>query len=144
MKPLRRASPLEAGPVRASIARRYVSSPPLTTLSHGSSASRPHLFFALASDSPTQVEKLLSSGQANANDTAGPQDLPALIFSLTNDQLLHKTEIVKTLLSHGADPSTVEHLVLCADEERGDGEESSLVGEIQKAMNPAIRCVPFR
>ncbi len=88
-----------------------------------------------------QVEKLLSSGQANANDTAGPQDLPALVFSLTNDQLLNKTKIVKTLLSHGADPSTVEHLVPYAEEEKGNDEESLLVGQIRNAINPAIRFV---
>ena len=143
MEPLRRASPLRATPVRASIVRPDVPSPPLTasSLMSSSSASRPRLFFALASDSPMQVEKLLSSGQANANDTAGPQDLPALVFSLTNDQLLNKTNIVKTLLSHGADPSTVEHLVPCADEESSNSEESPLIEQIRNAMNPAIRFV---
>ncbi|KAF8333070.1 P-loop containing nucleoside triphosphate hydrolase protein [Cantharellus anzutake] len=139
-RPARRPSPLEAPSIRASIARSYTPSPPLTASSQRSSTSRPHLFFALASDSPNQVEKLLSSGKANANDTAGPQDLPALVFSLTNDQLLNKTEIVKTLLAHGADPSAVEHLVPhdSSDEESKDLEESPLAGQIRIALNPAI------
>jgi hypothetical protein len=91
------------------------------------------------------VSKLLNSGQADANDTAGPFDLPALIFSLSNDQLVNKTEIVKTLLGHGADPSVVEHLVpsrssadaVVPDNEEPD--ESPLAEKIRGAMNPAIR-----
>jgi hypothetical protein len=120
----------------------------------------PHLFFALASDSPAKVSKLLSSGQADANDTAGPNDLPALVFSLTNDQLRNKTEIVKTLLAHGADPSVVQHLVPSAGPESGqfadsafvgggeddqtevgEADESPLASKLRETMNPAIRYV---
>lgn len=92
------------------------------------------------------MSKLLSTGQADANDTAGPFDLPALVFSLSNEQLVNKTEMVKTLLAHGADPSAVEHLVPLsrdsiqkidlADEEPDD---SPLAVKIRESMNPAIR-----
>ncbi|KAF9518501.1 hypothetical protein BS47DRAFT_1482562 [Hydnum rufescens UP504] len=134
-------------PTSASTATHFPRPP--TAFSHSrsvaSSSSRPHLFFALASDSPKQVSKLLNSGQADANDTAGPFDLPALIFSLSNDQLVNKTEIVKTLLGHGADPSVVEHLVPsrssadAVDPDNEEPDESPLAEKIRSAMNPAIR-----
>lgn len=111
-------------------------------------SSAPHLFFALASDSPVQVSNVLSSGQANPNDRAGPEDLPALVFSLTNDQLRNKTEIVKTLLSHGADPSVVQHLVpprtdgAHSDSSHSeDVEDSPLAQKLRGSMNPAIEYV---
>lgn len=110
----------------------------------------PQLFFALASDSPAQVSEILAAGQADANDTAGPNDLPALVFSLTNDQLKNKTEIVKTLLAHGADPSVIQHLVPDGSSDgsrssnQGDeADESPLASKLKESMNPAIRCVIY-
>lgn len=91
------------------------------------------------------MSKLLSTGQADANDTAGPFDLPALVFSLSNDQLVNKTEMVKTLLAHGADPSVVEHLVPPRPSSRtfapdpDEPDESPLAEKIRSSMNPAIR-----
>lgn len=88
------------------------------------------------------MARILASGEAHPDDRAGPDDLPALVFSLANDQLKNKTEIVKTLLSHGADPSVVEHLVSL---DEGDEQQDSSFSEfplsqkIKEGMNPAIR-----
>lgn len=133
--------------------RRHDPSPaashsPSTAVSTMSSA--PHLFFALASDSPFQVSNILTLGQANPNDTAGPDDLPALVFSLTNDRLKNKTEIVKTLLSHGADPSVVQHLVPPRGEgadshstDLEDTDDSPLAQKLRGSINPAIEYVAY-
>jgi hypothetical protein len=59
--------------------------------------------FAIASDDVSEVRRVLENGEANPNDTVGPQS--ALQFALTNDQLTNKLDIVKTLLAFGADPS---------------------------------------
>lgn len=67
---------------------------------------RPTLMFAIASDDVEQVRQVLESGEANPNDCFGPQS--ALAFTLTNDKLTKKLDIVKTLLSYGADPSTAK------------------------------------
>ncbi|KDQ15714.1 hypothetical protein BOTBODRAFT_108216 [Botryobasidium botryosum FD-172 SS1] len=103
--------------------------------------SRPLLFFAMGSDTPAEVERLLVTGEADANERAGPQDLPALVFALTNDQLEHKTEIVKTLLAHGADPAVVEHLASSSPDsaDSDDESDSPLAVKVKEAMNPAIR-----
>ncbi|KAF8891328.1 P-loop containing nucleoside triphosphate hydrolase protein [Infundibulicybe gibba] len=61
--------------------------------------------FAIASDDVEQVKNVLEMGEAGPNDTVGPQS--ALEFALTNDQLSHKMEIVKTLLAYGADPAVL-------------------------------------
>ncbi|KIO16319.1 hypothetical protein M407DRAFT_232615, partial [Tulasnella calospora MUT 4182] len=66
------------------------------------------LFFAIAADDVKEVERLLSSGEANANDRAGPDDLPALLFTMGNEGLKNKNEIIKTLLAYGADPSVLQ------------------------------------
>ncbi|KAF9449593.1 P-loop containing nucleoside triphosphate hydrolase protein [Macrolepiota fuliginosa MF-IS2] len=62
--------------------------------------------FAIASDDVVEVKRVLESGDAGPNDTVGPQT--ALEFALTNDQLMNKMEIVKTLLAYGADPRSVK------------------------------------
>ncbi|KAL5511331.1 hypothetical protein ACEPAH_4547 [Sanghuangporus vaninii] len=72
---------------------------------HAIATPRPTLMFAIASDNPAEVERVLASGEARPNDVIGPQS--ALEFALTNDALVNKTEIVKTLLAFGADVSTV-------------------------------------
>ena len=50
---------------------------------------------------------MLESGKAGPNDHAGPQS--ALAFTLTNDKLKNKMEIVKALLAFGADPSSLNN-----------------------------------
>jgi hypothetical protein len=65
---------------------------------------RPTLMFAIASDDVEQVRQVLESGDADPNDSFGPQS--ALAFTLTNDKLTKKLDIVKTLLAYGADPTT--------------------------------------
>ena len=69
---------------------------------------RPTLMFAIASDDVEQVRQVLESGEANPNDCFGPQS--ALAFTLTNDKLTKKLDIVKTLLSYGADPITAKKI----------------------------------
>ena len=69
---------------------------------------RPTLMFAIASDDVEQVRQVLESGDADPNDCLGPQS--ALAFTLTNDKLTKKLDIVKALLSYGADPTTAKKL----------------------------------
>ena len=64
--------------------------------------------FAIASDDVEQVQQVLESGDADPNDCLGPQS--ALAFTLTNDKLTKKLDIVKTLLAYGADPATAKKL----------------------------------
>lgn len=77
----------------------------IPTPSHAIATPRPTLMFAIASDDPAEVERVLASGEARPNDVIGPQS--ALEFALTNDALVNKTEIVKTLLAYGADVSSL-------------------------------------
>ncbi|KAG6906517.1 hypothetical protein DXG01_013482 [Tephrocybe rancida] len=98
---IRRALPIvpHSAPVddrRASVAR-----PPVFAIA----TPKPTLMFAIASDDVKQVRRVLESGDTGPNDTVGPQS--ALAFALTNEQLTHKMEIVKTLLAYGADPKAV-------------------------------------
>ena len=62
--------------------------------------------FAIASDDVNQVRQVLERGDAGPNDAVGPQS--ALAFTLTNDKLANKLEIVKTLLAYGADPKVAK------------------------------------
>lgn len=128
---------------------------PPSVRSNSVSPSHPRLFFALASDSPAEVDELLANGAAHPNDKAGPQDLPALVFALSNEQLKNKIEIVKVLLGHGADASVVEHLISDTTTGKGfinaDGEDegnplsdpSPLERRIRDSLNPAIKSVAF-
>ncbi|KAH8117111.1 hypothetical protein DFH11DRAFT_1579357 [Phellopilus nigrolimitatus] len=108
------ASPPAPISVRNSYTPPIVSSPaakstpttaPISSPSHAIATPRPTLIFAIASDDPAEVERVLSSGEARPNEDVGPQS--ALEFALTNDQLANRTEIVKTLLAFGADPSAL-------------------------------------
>jgi hypothetical protein len=72
---------------------------------HAIATPRPTLLFAIASDDVAQVRQVLESGDAGPNDQVGPQS--ALEFAVTNDKLVHKIDIVKTLLAFGADPSVI-------------------------------------
>ncbi|KIY50722.1 P-loop containing nucleoside triphosphate hydrolase protein [Fistulina hepatica ATCC 64428] len=63
--------------------------------------------FAIASDDPAEVRRVLMEVDSVAvNNTVGPQS--ALAFALTSNQLVHKLEIVKTLLAYGADPGSLK------------------------------------
>jgi len=64
--------------------------------------------FAIASDNVEQVKQVLESGDVNPNEAVGPQS--ALAFTLTNDKLTNKLEIVKALLAYGADPESVNRI----------------------------------
>lgn len=75
--------------------------------SHSSDPSyRPQLLFAIASDKPEMVENLLASGQSFVNEMAD-SGTDLLSFTVSNENLKHKTEIVKTLLKYGADPAVL-------------------------------------
>jgi ATP-dependent Clp protease ATP-binding subunit ClpA len=78
------------------------------------SVKHPRLFFAIASSQPEEVARLLQTGEADANETVGPEDMHALAFAVESLKeenecdLSKKEEIVTTLLSYGADPSAVK------------------------------------
>ncbi|KAI0034039.1 P-loop containing nucleoside triphosphate hydrolase protein [Vararia minispora EC-137] len=61
--------------------------------------------FAIASDNPDTVRKVLEKGEAGPNDDTGPQS--ALAFALTTGQLTRRVDIVKTLLAYGAEPASL-------------------------------------
>ncbi|KAG2116386.1 P-loop containing nucleoside triphosphate hydrolase protein [Suillus clintonianus] len=112
-----------------------------TSLSHN---SLPTLLFAIASDDVNEVRQVLESGEAGPNDQVGPQS--ALAFTLTNDKLAHKNEIVKALLAYGADPSALRNPDLNpsaqASAEGGEGVSGShsQPGEtMPEGMDPATR-----
>lgn len=86
-------------------AQRQVTPTSATMPAHAIATPRPTLLFAIASDNPKEVERVLSGGEARPDDDVGPQS--ALEFALTNDELVHKTEIVKLLLAYGANPNAL-------------------------------------
>ncbi|KAF8582296.1 P-loop containing nucleoside triphosphate hydrolase protein [Ramaria rubella] len=98
---------------------------------------RPQLLFAIASDQPTEVERLLSTGMASANETTG-SGTGLLEFTVSNEGLKHKTEIVKVLLKYGADPNALKR-----DDNLEDPKEPqrSLVlnKKMEEGMNPALK-----
>ncbi|KAF8136672.1 P-loop containing nucleoside triphosphate hydrolase protein [Boletus edulis] len=106
---------------------------------HAIATPKPTLLFAIASDDVDQVRQVLESGEAGPNDSAGPQS--ALAFTLTNDKLAHKQEIVKALLAYGANPSALRNPNLNptphiegGDQPSGPPPETTLEG-----MDPATR-----
>ncbi|OAX41570.1 P-loop containing nucleoside triphosphate hydrolase protein [Rhizopogon vinicolor AM-OR11-026] len=102
---------------------------------------KPTLLFAIASDDVNQVRQVLESGDAGPNDQVGPQS--ALAFTLTNDQLSHKNEIVKALLAYGADPSALRNPGLNPSPEGGEisesGSHSQPAETTPEGMDPATR-----
>jgi hypothetical protein len=109
---------------------------------HAIAMPKPTLLFAIASDDVNQVRHVLESGEAGPNDQVGPQS--ALAFTLTNDQLSHKNEIVKALLAYGADPSALRNPGLNPSSERGHEDSHSPPAETTpEGMDPATRCVVF-
>jgi len=100
----------------------------------------PTLMFAIASDNVDQVRQVLKNGDAGPNDLVGPQS--ALAFALTNDQLAHKMDIVKTLLAYGADPTVLkkEGLALPPGAQDNDDDPSlPLSNALMDAMDPATK-----
>ncbi|KAJ7286471.1 P-loop containing nucleoside triphosphate hydrolase protein [Mycena rebaudengoi] len=63
---------------------------------------RPTLLFAIGSDDPEAVRRVLQAGEAHATDSAGPAGQSALQFTLANTQLSRRLEIARVLLAFGA------------------------------------------
>ncbi|KIJ69195.1 hypothetical protein HYDPIDRAFT_80407 [Hydnomerulius pinastri MD-312] len=106
---------------------------------HAIATPKPTLLFAIASDDVEQVRQVLESGEAGPNDPVGPQS--ALAFTLTNDKLAHKNEIVKALLAYGANPSALQNPALNpAARPEADGQPSGPPLETTfEGMDPATR-----
>jgi len=107
---------------------------------HAIATPPPTLLFAIASDDVDQVRRALESGVASPNDQVGPQS--ALAFTLTNDRLTHKVDIVKALLAYGADPAALNNPELNPPNKRAS--ESSTAASPPPAtmldvMDPATR-----
>lgn len=110
---------------------------------YGPTTPRPTLLFAIASDDVKQVQQVLDSAEAGPNDSAGPQS--ALAFALTNDQLTHKLDIVKTLLAYGADPASLKAemdsgLRISDSESAQHSDKSTPSATIMGRMDAATRC----
>jgi len=109
---------------------------------HAIAMPKPTLLFAIASDDVNQVRQVLESGEAGPNDQVGPQS--ALAFTLTNDQLSHKNEIVKALLAYGADPSALRNRSLNPSSEGVQNvldSHSPPAETTPEGMDPTTRCV---
>jgi hypothetical protein len=99
---------------------------------------RPELLFAIASDQPAEVERLLSTGKASANETTG-SGAGVLEFTVANEGLKNKTEIVKTLLKYGADPDSLRRDVPGNDEQARSVHQSPALAKKMESMNPALK-----
>ncbi|KAJ7685725.1 P-loop containing nucleoside triphosphate hydrolase protein [Mycena polygramma] len=71
---------------------------------------RPTLLFAIASDDPEAVRRVLEAGEAQATDSAGPAGQSALQFTLANTQLARRFEIARVLLAFGAQGGAEEEV----------------------------------
>jgi len=106
---------------------------------HAIATPKPTLLFAIASDDVDQVRQVLENGEAGPNDSVGPQS--ALAFTLTNDKLTHKQEIVKALLAYGANPSALRNPTLnpAPRIEGGDEPSGPPPETTSEGMDPATR-----
>lgn len=109
---------------------------------HAIATPQPTLLFALASDNVDAVRKVLEEGETGPNDSVGPQS--ALAFTVTAQQLTHKLDMVKLLLAHGADPSTLRDVKPpISQSQLREGEEtspsSSSKKDILDTVDPATR-----
>jgi hypothetical protein len=80
------------------------------------------------------------------NETTGA-GAGLLEFTVANEGLKNKTEIVKTLLKYGADPGPLNNNAARDDASRmGDSQQSSGLGnKVEGDMNPALKYVaPLR
>ncbi|KAG2352430.1 hypothetical protein BDR07DRAFT_1478237 [Suillus spraguei] len=105
---------------------------------------KPTLLFAIVSDDVNEVRQVLESGEARPSDQVSPQS--ALTFTLTNDKLSHKNEIVKAMLAYGAYPSALQNPELnpsaqaSSEESEGVSGSHSQTGEtMPEGMDPATR-----
>lgn len=103
---------------------------------HAIATPKPTLLFAIASDDVEQVRTVLESGEAGPNDPVGPQS--ALAFTLTNDRLARKNDIVKVLLAYGADPSALRNPALNPTA-RAEGNMCLPLETTLEGMDPATR-----
>ncbi|OCH92089.1 P-loop containing nucleoside triphosphate hydrolase protein [Obba rivulosa] len=112
---------------------------------HAIATPRPTLMFALASDNPAEVRRVLESGEAGPNDAVGPQS--ALAFALGATQLTHRMEMVKLLLAYGADPSALAEHAKARPGSRNSRasldsvlkDESNPISKVLEDMDPAMR-----
>ncbi|KZT34719.1 P-loop containing nucleoside triphosphate hydrolase protein [Sistotremastrum suecicum HHB10207 ss-3] len=105
----------------------------LSVTSSTSGIVNSQLYFAIASDRPSEVQRLLETGEVSPNDGSGPQN--PLVFAASNEHLEHRSEIVRTLLAHGADPSVLDkHEQPESITENQDPQRNSL-----KAYDPSVR-----
>ncbi|TBU35426.1 P-loop containing nucleoside triphosphate hydrolase protein [Dichomitus squalens] len=104
---------------------------------HAIATPRPTLLFALASDNVEEVRRVLESGEANINDDAAPQS--ALAFTIANDQLKNKMQMVKLLLAYGADTSVLRDAEEDEREERSSRRGSGRLSRLLQNVDPATR-----
>ncbi|KJA26984.1 hypothetical protein HYPSUDRAFT_63248 [Hypholoma sublateritium FD-334 SS-4] len=127
--------------------RRPIPDAPLTApVSHASSLQhpiytietpKPTLMFAIASDNVEQVRQVLASGEAGPNESVGPQS--ALEFTLRNDKLTNKLEIVKALLAYGADPAAATKAEVSAAAHSPSQEDEERPRSLMQEIDPATR-----
>lgn len=113
---------------------------------HAIATPPPTLLFAIASDDVGQVTRVLQSGDAGPNDHVGPQS--ALAFTLTNDKLKCKMEIVKTLLAFGADPTALRNPELNPPQRSVSSADGAVDANVPRTtllegMDPATRYLVF-
>ncbi|KAJ7772946.1 hypothetical protein DFH07DRAFT_937488 [Mycena maculata] len=109
--PIHIPPPRATSPTRAASALGFVHPAP----------PRPTLLFAIASDDPDAVRRVLEASEAQATDAVGPDGESALQFTLANTQLARRLEIARVLLAFGAHGSE-------------EAEEVSGIGTVDPAM----------
>lgn len=102
--------------------------------------------FAIASDDVDEVQRVLGNGEVDPNDVVGPQS--ALAFALTNERLVHRMDIIKTLLAYGADPSGLSDPELNPPNRSSISDRHSMilsppVTTVLQSMDPATRWAVF-
>lgn len=108
---------------------------------HAIATPKPTLLFAIASDDVNEVRRVLESGEAGPNDDVGPQS--ALAFALTANNLTRKMEMVKLLLAHGANPSSLRdpEMDLTKVTSPRSSSEVPTMAAVLESMDPATRFV---
>ncbi len=104
---------------------------------HAIATPRPTLLFALASDDVDEVRRVLESGDAGPNDDVGP--LSALAFTLANDKLKNKMQMVKMLLAHGADTTALRDPEADERQELSSRRGSGRLSKLLENVDPATR-----
>ncbi|KAI0695854.1 P-loop containing nucleoside triphosphate hydrolase protein [Cerioporus squamosus] len=104
---------------------------------HAIATPRPTLLFALASDDVDEVRRVLESGEAGPNDDVGPQS--ALAFTLANEKLKNKMQMVKMLLAHGADTTALRDPEAEEREAHSSRRGSGRLSKLLENVDPATR-----